>query len=158
MKYSTTKESYSEVFEIINFLGDEYKKQIPIKLYKFIENNRDKSYKPKFNLENNIESLNENSVSKKTVAIIAFLNSKYWTQDEETKQKLEKIYSADQERFQESVIEDYDDELLCNSGPALDTEENMLPDIFKEKWYRKIIKKIKLIFMRYTKNKRKIGE
>ncbi|MBP3597509.1 MAG: hypothetical protein J6J60_09005 [Clostridia bacterium] len=158
MKYSTTKESYSEVFEIINFLGDEYKKQIPKKLYKFIENNRDKSYKPKFNLENNIESLNENSVSKKTVAIIAFLNSKYWTQDEETKQKLEKIYSADQERFQESVIEDYDDELLCNSGPALDTEENMLPDIYKEKWYRRIIKKIKLIFMRYTKNKRKIGE
>lgn len=158
MKYSTTKESYSEVFEIINFLGDEYKKQIPKKLYKFIENNRDKSYKPKFNLENNIESLNENSVSRKTVAIIAFLNSKYWAQDEETKQKLEKIYSADQERFKEAVIEDYDDELLCNSGPSLDTEENILPDLFKEKWYKKIIKKIKLIFMRYTRNKRNVEE
>lgn len=158
MKYSTTKESYSEVFEIINFLGDEYKKQIPKKLYKFIENNRDKSYKPKFNLENNIESLNEKSVSRKTVAIIAFLNSKYWAQDEETKQKLEKIYSEDQERFKEAVIEEYDDELLCNSGPSLDTEENILPDVFKEKWYKRIIRKIKLIFMKYTRNKRNIEE
>ena len=158
MKYSTTKESYSEVFEIINFLGDGYKNQIPKKLYKFIENNRDKTYKPNFNLKNNIDSLNESSVSRKTIAIIAFLNSKYWAQDEETKQKLEKIYSADQNRFKEAVIEDYDDELLCNSEPALDTEENTLPDIFKEKWYQRIIKKIKLIFMRYTRNKRKIEE
>lgn len=153
MKYSTTKESYSEVFEIINFLGDEYKNRIPKKLYKFIENNRDKKYKPNFNLKNNIDSLNESSVSRKTIAIIAFLNAKYWTEDEETKQKLEKIYSADQVRFKNAIIEDYDDELLCNSGPALDTEENTLPDIFKEKWYKKIIKKIKLVFMRYTRNK-----
>lgn len=153
MKYSTTKESYSEVFEIINFLGDEYKNKIPKKLYKFIENNRDKTYKPKFNLENNIDSLNETSVSRKTIAIIAFLNSKYWTEDEQKKQELEKIYSADQARFEEAVIEDYDDELLCNSGPALDTEENTLPVLFKEKWYKKIIRKIKKIFMRYTRNK-----
>lgn len=153
MRYSTTKESYSEVFEIINFLGDEYKNKIPKKLYKFIENNRDKKYKPNFNLKNNINSLNENSVSRKTVAIIAFLNLKYWADDEQTKEKLEKIYSEEQSRFEEEVIENYDDELLCNSGPALDTEENLLPILAKEKWYKKLIKRIISIFNKKNESK-----
>lgn len=148
MRYSTTKESYSEVFEIINFLGDEYKRKIPKKLFKFIENNRDKRYRPNFNLENNIDSLNENSISRKAVAIIAFLNLKYWAKDDETRERLQKIYSADQARFEEEVIENYDDELLCNSGPSIDTEENVLPVIYKESWYKKIIKKILNLFIR----------
>ena len=72
MRYSSTKESYSEVYEVINFLGDEYIKKIPRKLYEFIENNRDKEYKPNFN-KKDLESLNETSISRKAIAIIAFL-------------------------------------------------------------------------------------
>ena len=145
MRYSNTKESYSEVYEIINFLGDEYIKKIPKKLYKFIENNRDKDYKPNFN-KKDIESLNEKSISRKAVAIIAFLNLNYWEEDEEKKEKLEKIFSAEQQRFRDEVIENYDDEYLCNSGPDLDTEETTLPGEYKEKWYKKILRKIMSLF------------
>lgn len=148
MRYSTTKESYSEVFEIINFLGEEYKNKIPKKLYKFIENNRDKKYIPKFK---NLESLNSTSVSRKAVAIIAFLNQKYWSEDKEKIEKLEKIYTADQERFQEEVIENYDDELLCNSGSSLDTEENVLPSIDKDSWSKSFRRKIWNIFHKIKK-------
>lgn len=137
MKYSTTKESYSEVFEIINFLGDEYKNKIPKKLYNFIKNKRAKNYTPNFNLEN-IESLNEKSISRKAIAILAFLNQKYWCEDDEKIKKLGNIYKEDQERFEEEVIEEYDDEMLCNSGAELDTEENVLPIIPKETFILKL--------------------
>lgn len=148
MRYSTTKESYSEVFEIINVLGDEYKNKIPKKLYKFIEDNRDRKYIPNFK---NIKSLNSTSVSRKAIAIIAFLNQRYWSEDKEKIEKLEKIYTADQERFKEEVIENYDDELLCNSGPSLDTEENILPNIVKESWFKNVRRKILSIFHKVKK-------
>ena len=152
MRYSSTKESYSEVYEIINFLGDEYKNKIPKKLYEFIETNRDKYYMPNFD-KNNLTSLNEKSISRKAVAIIAFLNLHYWIEDENEKGKLEKIYSLDQERFKDEVIENYDDELVCNSDPALDTEETKLPILAKEKWYKKLFRKILNIFRIKTKDK-----
>ncbi len=152
MRYSSTKESYSEVYEIINFLGDEYKNKIPKKLYEFIENNRDKNYIPNFD-KNNLTSLNEKSISRKAVAIIAFLNLHYWIEDESEKEKLEKIYSLDQERFKDEVIENYDDELVCNSAPALDTEETTLPILPKEKWFKKLFRKILNIFRIKTKDK-----
>ena len=145
MRYSNTKESYSEVYAIINFLGDEYINKIPKKLYKFIENNRDKDYKPNFS-KKDLESLNEKSISRKARAIIAFLNANYWEEDEEKIEKLEKVFSSEQQRFKDEVIENYDDEYLCNSGPNLDTEENTLPDTYKEKWYRAIIRKIINLF------------
>jgi len=145
MRYSNTKESYSEVYEIINFLGDEYIKKIPKKLYEFIENNRDKEYKPNFN-KKDVESLNEKSISRKAVAIIAFLNLNYWEEDEEKKEKLEKIFAVEQQRFKDEVIENYDDELVCNSGPDLDTEETTLPGEYKEKWYKKILRKLINLF------------
>lgn len=151
MRYSTTKESYSEVFEIINLLGNEYKNKIPKKLYKFIEEHRDKKYIPKFHLKN-IESLNCSSVSRKAIAIIAFLNQNYWNQDQNNIEKLGKIYTADQERFEEEVIESYDDELLCNSGPDLDTEENILPVFETVGIFKKLKRKIwNIIFKRNTK-------
>lgn len=154
MKYSTTKESYSEVYEIINCLDDEYKNKIPKKLYNFIENNRDKKYIPKFNLNKNLESLNETSISRKAVAIMAYLNLKYWTEDENEIEKLKKIYSNDQMRFEEEVIENYDEEFLLNSCPDLGTEETVLPVLYKEKWYMKILRYIKSFFMKNKKSKK----
>lgn len=151
MRYSSTKESYSEVYEIINFLGDEYINKIPKKLYEFIENNRDKDYRPNFN-KTNLESLNEQSISRKAVAILAFLNLNYWVEDNYKKEKLENIFKADQQRFKDEVIENYDDELLCNSGPSLDTEENTLPVISKEKWYKRLLRKILILLKRTNEN------
>ena len=64
----------------------------------------------------------------------------YWIEDENEKEKLEKIYSLDQERFKDEVIENYDDELVCNSDPALDTEETTLPILAKEKLFKKLFR------------------
>ena len=153
MKYSSTKESYSEVYELIRFLGDEYKDKIPKKLYEFIESNRDKEYKPKFD-KADLESLNEQSISRKAIAIMAFLNLNYWVEDEKEKEKLEKIYTLDQQRFEDEVVETYHDELVCNGGPDLDTEETTLPEIYKEKWYQKLLRKIIDLFNRVISKKK----
>ena len=151
MRYSSTKVSYAEVYEIIRFLGDEYKNKIPKKLYDFIECNRDKDYKPTFD-KADIESLNEKSISRKAVAIIAFLNLHYWIEDEKEKEKLEKIYSVEQKRFEDEVIENYDDEFVCNCGPDLDTEETTLPTLSKEKWYKRLLRKIIDLFKTLTRD------
>ncbi len=153
MRFSSTKESYSEVYELLDFLGKEYIDKIPKKLYEFIEKNRDKDYRTNFN-KNDIESINSVSVSRKAVAIIAFLNMNYWIDDEAEKDRLKKIYSVEQERFKDEVIENFDDELLCNCGPSLDTEENLLPIEYKEKWYMFMLNKIKNLFKRKTVEKK----
>ena len=42
--------AYSEVYEFINVLGNEYKNKIPEKLYLKIETKRDKTYIPKYDI------------------------------------------------------------------------------------------------------------
>ena len=41
---------YSEVYSVLNILGEKYINALPEKLYVLIEENRDKSYNPTFDL------------------------------------------------------------------------------------------------------------
>ena len=79
---------YSEVYEILNILGEEYKNSIPEKLYKFIKENRSQNYK--FEYDTNI-SLSEQKVTRKTVAFLCMLHCNYWCKSEEEKAQITKI-------------------------------------------------------------------
>ena len=45
---------YTEVFEVLNLLGNEYIQKIPIQLYNHINNNRDKKSIIEYNINTNI--------------------------------------------------------------------------------------------------------
>ena len=60
------KKVYSQVYSILQLLGNSYINKIPKKLYKLIDSQRDKDYNPKYNLE---ISFIEQNVNKRALAI-----------------------------------------------------------------------------------------
>ena len=64
---------YSEVYGILNMLGENYIKLIPIKLYNFIKENKSIKYNPNF--DNSIP-LEQQNISKNATAFICMLHGK----------------------------------------------------------------------------------
>ena len=67
------KKVYSQVYSILQLLGNSYINKIPKKLYKLIDSQRDKDYNPKYNLE---ISFIEQNVNKRALAIICMIDLK----------------------------------------------------------------------------------
>lgn len=80
---------YSEVYNFINVLGDEYKNKIPENIYRSFEKNRDKSYNPIFHAD---QELKEGDISKFALAFVLVLYTTYWCDNmQEKKEILTKI-------------------------------------------------------------------
>ena len=79
---ANTSRAYSEVYEFINTLGDEYKSKLPKKIYLTIQDNRDKNYVPRYDKNQNVDN---NTFSKESIALISALNLQYWCNDVQEK-------------------------------------------------------------------------
>ena len=84
---------YSEVYEILNILGEQYIKKIPEKLYKLIEDNRLKNYSPVYDIN---EPLAQQKISKNTAAFICMLHYNYWCADEKEKDDKGQFFTTQQ--------------------------------------------------------------
>ena len=84
---------YSEVYEILEILGQDYINKIPKKLYSLISDNRDKNYIPKYNKETPIY---EQKLEKKTVAFLCMLHYNYWCESEMERRQINKILNYNQ--------------------------------------------------------------
>ncbi len=87
MEFSIER-TYSEVYGIINMLGEYYKKKLPQKLYNLIETQRDKQYNPTYTLDVAIE---EQNIEKKSMAMIMLLHLNYWCETEEERMQIKAI-------------------------------------------------------------------
>ncbi|MCD8028684.1 MAG: hypothetical protein LUF02_08510 [Erysipelotrichaceae bacterium] len=85
---------YSEVDELLHYLGDAYIDKIPKEIISYIEQNKDKNYKPKIN--NHIYKFEDIGLSSDALALIAYFNLEFWT-DEKTKQELNETYGCCQQ-------------------------------------------------------------
>lgn len=94
---------YSEVYEILNILGDAYISKIPPELYMYIENKRDKNYDKKFDRHKSIE---DQGYMDKTIEFISFLNLDYWTSENE-KAELMKVYAENDKMYEEELQKRY---------------------------------------------------
>ena len=79
---------YSEVYSLLNILGQKYINSITKKLYNVIENKRAKSYNPTYDLS---IPLYKQKISKKGTALICLLHYNYWCESEEEKNKINQI-------------------------------------------------------------------
>lgn len=106
---------YSEVYEILQILGENYKNKIPPKQLSLIENSKLENYTPVY--DKNIP-LYKQLVDKKTAAFICMLHLNYWCESEKEKQQIQKIlaynqkknfvkYNQYQEIFKKKKTEDY---------------------------------------------------
>ena len=133
---------YNEVYEFLNLLGEKYINKIPVKFYEFIKQEQILNYDLKWDISKDIAS----QLSDDAVALIAYLNMSYWCKEEE-KIRLEKIYrDNDTQNKKEYNLE----EILNEKREKLSSEntEIMIIDTKKENIFKKIIDKIKSIFVK----------
>lgn len=93
------KNAYTEVNQILNLLGDKYKNKVPKELIDLFEEKQNLEYKTNINRNTKVENM---KISRTALIIVSILNLKYWATYEE-KEKLQKIYNYNEEKFQEKI-------------------------------------------------------
>ena len=148
MQKLNSKRSYSEVYEILNFLGEEFINRIPKKMYGLIDEERDKEYKPNLLKEDGM--LDESKISQETIALFAVLNVKYFMDDENQKQEFLNTLKANEEKYQAELREKYNPDDIFKNNKVQEVEkepqeiENNLPvEVKKEKFFERLIGIIK---------------
>ena len=144
-----TKETYSEVYEILNLLGNDYITKLPKSLYAMIQEKRDINYNPKYDLT---IPLNKQDVRKNTISIIALLHFNYWCINEEERNNLRKLFSDNEIKYQEETRKKYNPDNIFkvkeHKIEDIQKEENTALIEYKETIFKKIINKIKRLFKR----------
>jgi len=141
-----TRQAYSEIDEFLGLITDAERNKIPEKLCEFFRVNKDKYYIKHINPDMPIKSQN---LKEETLAIIAFLNLKYWCEDEQEKERLMKIYAENDRKFQKVANEKQVEEIKIeekNQRVDEKVEEIVLPVIKEDSIFKKIVNKILIIF------------
>lgn len=144
-----TQEIYSEVYSILNLLGDYFINKLPTSLYEMIKKEKSSTYNPQYSKE---LDLNEQNIKRESLSMIALFHLNYWCDDESEKEELRKIFLDNENIFQAELREKYnpDDIFKRRKVPEIIQEENYnanLPiEIKEEKFYHKLINFIKKIF------------
>lgn len=136
-----TKKAYYEVNEIINLLDKADREKIPEKLREYFKNEMDKDYVKKIDL--NIP-LKEQKLKRETIAIMAMLNLNYISTDKSEKEKLQKKYMENEQRYQKELSEKYNVNNLFNVEKDEKTKELVVQK--KKGFFKKVANFIKQIF------------
>lgn len=150
---------YSQVYSILNALGNEYIKAIPEKLYNLIKDNSSQEYIKTYSMDNIWKN---DELTKKTVAFLCILHYNCWCKTEEEKKKIQEIlkYNCEMKRIKNILnmrentinknlqIENNEkmesNEKIENNDRNVSEEKSLIKH--EEKWYTKIFKKIKSFF------------
>ena len=133
-----TRNSYSEVFELLKQLKKQDVMKIPVWLLETIKENRNKEYSPKVNLDDI-----DNSLSRKAKALYIGLYLKYICDDQKEKDDINKIL-YDNEIEAKSKVQLND--MFKNRAKAEEKEQHVQLIEYKENIFMKIINKIKNFF------------
>ena len=90
-----TRKIYSEVYSILDMLGEDYIKKLPEIIYENIKKLKLEDYNPKYTEE---ESLKKQHVSRDAISMIAFFDLSYWCENEEQKTNLKKLFKENGEK------------------------------------------------------------
>lgn len=94
---------YSEVYSLLKIFGQTYIDKLPQEIYNIVRDNRNKEYTPEFS--QSIE-INKQSIKKETRAFIAFFKLYYWSESKEEQNKLVKLFSENEEKYQKRLMEE----------------------------------------------------
>ena len=90
---------YSEVYAVLNVLGNEYINKIPSTIYQYIVDEKDNSVQMCYDVNKTID---EQKISEETLMFISYLNLQYWCSEDE-KQELLKKYKQNDERIEKEL-------------------------------------------------------
>ena len=140
-----TKETYSEVYSILNMLGENYITKIPSKLYQMIKEEKSNEYNTQYDFTIALEQQN---IKKEALSMIALFHLNYWCNSQEEKQELKDLFKENEIKYQAELREKYNpDNILKNRNHSTKNEENVENEPvalieYKENIFKKIINKI----------------
>ena len=135
----------SEVYDILNILGNDYISKIPKSLFEYIKYERNDRKINNFDIEKNID---EQDLSIEAIEFISYLNLQYWS-NEEQKMELIKKYKENELNYEKMLKEKYNyNNILKNETTKEVVIKEQLVEIKKDNIILKIINKIKDIFRR----------
>ena len=145
-----TNDIYSEVYSILNLLGDSYINKIPRKALDIIKNERNMNYNPKYDFSIDI---NSQDIKRETKAMIALLRLSYWCTSEEEKIKLSNQFKENEKRYQELLKAKYNTDNLFknkntmkNINEEVKTKQIFMVEYKEKNFLQKIFDKIKHLF------------
>ena len=143
-----SKKVYSQVYSMLQLLGNTYIKKIPKKLLQLIDSQRDKDYNQKYNLETNFI---EQNVNKKALSIICMIDLEYWCNEKEKNIIIEKLRQNQiiQNKKNEELYNDIFKKRIKNNkeNESNKEENNKLIVIEKNGFFKKIVN----IILRFLK-------
>ena len=149
-----TKEIYSEVYQVLNLLGDEYINRLPKSLVNMLNEKRKLDYNPEYTDD---VSLSKQNIRKKSLAIIVLLYLNYWCENENEVLEAKQILLDNEEKYQKELREKYNpDNIFENYNQRHENiiennEEKDLAVPQSQSLMRRILNKIKNIFRKKIK-------
>ncbi len=133
-----TKEMYSEVYGILEALGEKYINKLPKDLYELIKSSKSSSYSPKYNID--ILS-QDKTIKRESISMLALFHLNYWCETEEEKQELKELFKKNEEKNLALKRANY------NLSNVLKKEEEKVVEVSlvkveKENLFKRILKKI----------------
>lgn len=135
---------FSQVYGILNSLGNDYIKLIPKNTYNVIINKMNKNYIPIFDLN---KDLKKQGLNRKALSIICLIDLKYWCNEQQKKELLNYL------RNNNSLSNEYENDFFNmfktkNEKNNKNNEDNSLIVIKEETWINVILKRILKKFFR----------
>ena len=141
------QEIYSEVYSILNLLGESYIKKLPISLFNMIKEEKRQDYNPKYDSKINLEQQN---IKRETLSMIALFHLNYWCNSDEEKKELKTLFKTNEEKHQAEIREKYNPDNLFKKHSLQQEESTITNEVamveYKEPLFKRIINKIKIIF------------
>ena len=92
------KKAYSEIYEILNLMEKEYVNKVPPKLRDLFKMEKEDNFSVNINIDKPLENQN---LQKDTLTILAVLYINYWSESDEEKQELIKLFRDVDKRNEE---------------------------------------------------------
>ena len=118
-----TRQAYTEIDNFIELLDEYNKNKVPKQLRDFFKQEKDNSYVKNIDVDIPIK---EQKLKKETLALIALLNLQYWCEDEEEKQRLKKVYTQNEIKYQEDLREKFNPNNVFKDRKNMMQENNQM--------------------------------
>lgn len=142
-----TQEMYSEVYSILNMLGESYIKKLPTSLFKMVKEERKQDYNPIYDTKVNLEQQN---IKRESLSMIALFHHNYWCNSDEEKNELKILFKTNEEKHQAEIREKYNQDNIFKNSSIQQEENPIINEVamveYKSPLFKSFINKIKNIF------------
>ena len=137
------KKAYSEIYEILNLMEEEYVNKVPQKLRDLFKMEKEDNFSVNINTDKPLENQN---LQKDTLTILAILYINYWSESDEEKQELIKLFRDVDKKNEEFYSTENLFKKQEKKANLNENTTNLQLIVQKNNFFIKIINKIKNLF------------